>query len=326
MSISRVYRILRLITILQSRSDCNVDDLAEELGVSRRTVFRDLNMLEMAHIPYYYDPDTSGYRISRHFFLPPVNLTVTEALAMMLLAGRMRSTTHLPLLSEASRAALKLENALPGAIRRDMGTVMDKVSLAAAATSRHEGIDEVFETLTEAITDRRVCRLVYISFHERKQIATDIRPLRLTFRQRAWYVLAHSAVHGQVRTFKLGRIRKLTPTDETFDEPDEVDEQAYFGRAWNMIPEGRCYDVHLHFDPIIAGNVAEVQWHETQRVEWNDDGSAEFRATVDGLGEITWWVLGYGDKVEVVSPEALRRRVAERASRAAARNGREAAS
>jgi len=46
----------------------------------------------------------------------------------------------------------------------------------------------------------------------------------------------------------------------------------------------------------VAGNVAEVLWHQTQRVEWNDDGSIEFHATVDGLGEITWWLLGYGSQ------------------------------
>ncbi|NLW86197.1 MAG: HTH domain-containing protein, partial [Planctomycetes bacterium] len=53
MSISRVYRILRIITILQGSRGYTADELASELDVSRRTVFRDLNMLEMARIPYY---------------------------------------------------------------------------------------------------------------------------------------------------------------------------------------------------------------------------------------------------------------------------------
>ena len=55
MSISRIYRILRLITLLQSGRGYSADELAEELEVSRRTVFRDLNVLEMAHIPYYHE-------------------------------------------------------------------------------------------------------------------------------------------------------------------------------------------------------------------------------------------------------------------------------
>ena len=91
-----------------------------------------------------------------------------------------------------------------------------------------------------------------------------------------------------------------------------------------MIPEGKLYDVHLHFDPKVAGNVAEVRWHRSQRVQWNDDGSMEFHVRVDGLGEITWWVLGYGDQVEVVAPAALRRKVAAVASAVAQRHRQEA--
>ena len=82
MRVSRIYRILRLITILQSGRSYSVDELAAELEVSRRTIFRDLNMLEMAHIPYYFDRERGTYRINNHFFLPPVNLTLDEALAV----------------------------------------------------------------------------------------------------------------------------------------------------------------------------------------------------------------------------------------------------
>ena len=76
------------------------------------------------------------------------------------------------------------------------------------------------------------------------------------------------------------------------------------------ISEGKYYNVHLHFTPKVAGNVAEVKWHRSQRVEWNDDGSIEFYVRVDGLGEIIWWILGYGDQVKVIAPAILAKRVA----------------
>jgi proteasome accessory factor B len=84
-----------------------------------------------------------------------------------------------------------------------------------------------------------------------------------------------------------------------------------------MIPEGKLHRVHLHFRRKVAGNVAEVQWHPSQKVRWNDDGSIEFHVRVDGLGEITWWILGYGDEVEVVAPVELRRRIAAVAAKVA---------
>ena len=313
MSVSRVYRLLRLITILQGRRNYTVDELAEELEVSRRTIFRDLNMLELAHIPYYYDSDTGGYTISRHFFLPPINLTLTEALAVMMLAGTARGTGQLPLMAHSARAAMKLESALPAGIRSHVGSVIDRLTMSLGPTSRHEGLDDLFDDLAAAVAGRRLCRLIYISFYEHKQTAVTARPLRLVFVGRAWYLIAYSEEHREIRTFKLGRIRKLTVTDRNFTHPQDIKLEDYFGQAWSMIPEGKTYEVHVRFDSAVAGNVAEVLWHKTQRVEWNDDGSMEFHATVDGIGEIAWWLLSYGDQAEVIAPDELRERIADTA-------------
>jgi len=309
--------------MLQARRSFSAGELADELEVSRRTVFRDLNMLEMARIPYYFDAESNGYRINQHFFLPPVNLTLTEALAMLVLTGRMKGARRLPLLSEAGRAALKLESALPGAVRQNVGSMIDKLSVSPPAVCRHESLGGVFDELLKAIAERKVCRLVYISFHERKQIVTHVHPLRLAFHGRAWYLIAYSGKHRENRTFKLGRIRKLTVTNRRFPEPPAVQLDEHFGQAWSMIPEGRLYKVQLHFEPQVAGNVAEVRWHDSQRVEWNDDGSMDFHVSVDGLGEITWWILGYGDQVEVIAPASLRKRICAIAEKMAARHGKE---
>jgi len=323
-SISRIYRLLRLITLLQSGRSYSVKDLADALEVGRRTVFRDLNMLEMAHIPYYFDAETGGYRIQSHFFLPPVNLTVSEALAMLMMTGRLNKGQELPLLSQGARAAAKLESVLPAPIREHVGSVMNHLSVSIGPVSGHRGLDGVFDELADAITHRKVCRVVYISFHERKQIDTDIHPYRLVFQGRAWYVVGYSGMHKQVRTFKLGRIRKLSVENRSFKAAPRFSVEKHFGGAWGMIPEGRNYDVHVRFAQRVAGNVAEVHWHHSQQVTWNDDGSIDFRARVDGLGEISWWIFGYGDQAEVISPPALRRRLASAAANMQAIYGREA--
>ena len=312
MKVSRIYRLLRLITMLQSGRSYTVAQLAEELEVSRRTVFRDMNVLEMAHIPYYYDRDERTYRINRFFFLSPVNRTLSEALAMMVSAGRPGGSASGPLSAACARGALKLESVLPQVVRDYLGTIMDRLAMVPPPSARHEGLDDMFDRLAGAVAERKLCRIVYISFHERRQISVTVEPARLIFIGRAWYMIGYSRSHRQQRTFKLGRIKKLTVQGKTFDPADhaESEGQRDFGDAWCMIPEGRLYNVHLRFMPKVAGNVAEVNWHHSQRVEWNDDGSIDFHARIDGLGEITWWILGYGDQVKVISPASLARRVA----------------
>ena len=64
MSVSRVHRLLRLITLMRSQRAPTVADLAEQMEVCKRTIFRDLNMLELAGVPYYFDKQSAGYRIS----------------------------------------------------------------------------------------------------------------------------------------------------------------------------------------------------------------------------------------------------------------------
>jgi len=310
MRISRIYRILRLITMLQSGRSYTVAELARELEVSRRTVFRDLNMLEMAHIPYYYDRQHTTYRINNYFFLPPLNLTLAEALALLVSARRTSGSAVAPLAAASQRAAIKIESVLSPPVREYLGTVMDRLAVLPPARARHEGLDELFDRLVAAVAERKVCRLVYISFHERKQIHLTVQPWRLVFVGRAWYLIAYSRMHGQRRTFKLSRCKRLTVTDRTFDPPDDACGDPGFGDAWCMIPEGQTHDVHLRFATKVAGNVAEVNWHHSQRIEWRDDGSIDFFVRVDGLGEITWWILGYGDQVKVTAPRAVARRVA----------------
>jgi proteasome accessory factor B len=291
--------------MLQGNRSFSAEDLARELEVSRRTVFRDLNALAMAHIPYYFDPRKGGYRIDSNFFLPPVNLTQEEALAVLILVGHLDGTDRLPLLSHVSRAATKLENALPQSIRQHVGSLIGSLQASLGPLSRHEGTETMFREVSSAIVQKRVCRIVYISLQERKQVVLHVRPLRLMLLQRAWFVLVHSEEQGELQTLKLIRICKLAVLDRTFTPPPAVRVQRYFGSAWSMAPEGRVYDVHIHFDPKVATDVAEVQWHSSQRIRWNDDGSLEFFARVDGLGEIAWWVLGYGSCAEVVAPEPL---------------------
>ncbi|GAG41318.1 unnamed protein product [marine sediment metagenome] len=238
---------------------------------------------------------------------------------MLVLTRQLRGVEAVHLLSHSARAAVKLESVLPPSIRDQVGTVIRQLSASLGAVSRYEGPEEMFDELAEAIANRNVSRIVYDSFHEKKQITTNVHPYRMAFVRRGWYLIAHSVMHEQTRTFKLARIRDLKVTKRHFTASEDVDPESYFGDAWGMIPEGKRYNVHLWFSPRVAGNVAEVGWHHTQEIEFNDDGSIDFRVRVDGLGEIIWWILGYGDEVEVIAPAALRRKVAAVAESVAAK-------
>ena len=128
MSVKRIHRLLRLIMLLQSGRAGRTYDLTSELGISRRTLFRDLKALEMAGIPYYHDPE-AGYRIARSFFLPPISLTVLETLALMLLGEAASVQPGRPMAAPALSALSKLIATAPEPVRTACSELMANVSV-----------------------------------------------------------------------------------------------------------------------------------------------------------------------------------------------------
>ena len=133
------------------------------------------------------------------------------------------------------------------------------------------------------------------------------------YNEYAWHVIGNSSFHKVVRCVRLNRIEELKILDKCFVEPDKFNIDEYLSRAWSMRREGRVYNVKLRFLPEIAHKVAEVQWHETQRVTFEKDGSAIIEFRVNGLNEITWWILGYGNQVRILAPAVLRQKIMEMA-------------
>lgn len=316
MKLARITRLLHLLGLLQGGKGYNTSGLTVACGVSRRTVFRDLEVLREAGVPLWYDAEQQLYFLSARNFLPPTNFTAEEALALMLLCSELGGRSRLPFLAPARSAALKLESCLPHRLREHLRGVTHAVEIRMEPNNRLADSESVYRQLLGAIAARRTVRIGYRSFVDREQIVTRLNPYRLLFSRRSWYCIGRSSLHRGVRTFNIGRITSLSPLAGTFRVPHGFSLDRYFRNAWHLIPEqGPDRDVHIHFEPLVAGNVAEVTWHKTQRLKFNPDGSLDFFARVSGIHEISWWVLGYGDQATVIAPAALRKLVRDRAQR-----------
>lgn len=307
----RIGRLLKLITLLQSGRRLLADDLAAEIRTSRRTLFRDLDLLKQVGIPVKYDAATHAYQIEQSFFLPPVNLTLAETLGLMILAHKQARAAQVPRPDAAATAMMKIESTLPRDIQEYCGSALAAVAYRPAPTTDTSQLGRTLDRIWQGAYAHEKVQITYDSFYEGKYIELVLRPYRLSFISRAWYVIGFSELHGEVRTFKLDRVVLAIPTGQPFEPDPDFDLGRYFGNAWQMIRGDREYDVRVRFTPKVAGNVEEVLWHPTQQVQRQDDGSLVFEAKVDGLREIVWWVLGYGKEAVVETPDELREMVAE---------------
>jgi proteasome accessory factor B len=316
MILPRLQRLLRLIHLLQSGKGYRIDGLAQECGVCRRTVFRDLGVLRDAGVPLRLDEQRGEYVIPGAAHLKPSDFTPEEAMALLLLCHELGGEPGLPFLGPALTAAVKLENHLPARLRERLRAAAHAVRIEPPPRNPLVGRAQVFEQLLDAAVARRCVRIRYQSLAEEQHIGTRLSPYQLLFSQRSWYVIGRSSLHRGVRTFNLSRIAEVTPLEETFAVPRRFSLQRHLRNAWRLIAEpGPDREVVVRFSRLVAQNVAEIVWHRTQQITPNADGTLDYRVRVSGLGEISWWIMGYGDQAEVLQPPELRRLIAQRAAK-----------
>lgn len=313
MNVDHVRRLIRMLTLLRSGKAFGADKLAVELNVSRRTVFRDLKLLQNAGVPYKFEQTQGNYRLESALSLPPTHLSMDEALALLLATRVMVNSSAHPMHRAVSDAALKIESSLPAPVLEHCGEWLEGLDVLPEPMSSVETVADLFADLQAALARRERILVVYDSVFDGGEIRCFLDPVRLIFATRGWYLIAWSHRHDSYRTFKVDRIVSMEFTGDTFEARGDFSYGEYFGKAWRMIPDGRVYDVRLRFSTEVAASVEEIQWHATQRTARDDEDRLVFEAEVDGLKEIAPWVLGYGEHVEVLAPSELRELVRQKA-------------
>jgi len=192
---------------MQNGGAGNAAALAEEFGVTERTVYRDLEVLTDLGVPHYFDDEARGYRIRKDFFLPPVQLTAGETLALLALVEGIACDDQIALTAPAARAVEKIRTQLPPGVVDELGDLDRHIDIQLPASGpAGEAIDDVFRHVRDAIRCRRALRCRYESVNSGAESDEFLfRPYALSFDQRAWYAIGHHDGRGEVRRLKLNR-------------------------------------------------------------------------------------------------------------------------
>lgn len=320
MDYSRIHRLLRIIMTVQSERGWTASRMALEMGVTERTIYRDLEVLRDTGVPIDFDTRSSGYAIRGDFFLPPVALSTEEALAMIVLCRHVAGKDQIPFLEPAWRAAAKLRQHLPRDLHDEVDAVGQHIAIRMAPSSPSDDHKDVYAKMQAAITLRRAVLCRYESVHGDGDHSDpfEFHPYALFFGVRAWYAIGWHAGRAALRSLKLARFASVQQTDIPYEIAEDFSLDEFLGDAWRMIRGDTTYSVELRFAPEFADTVSETHWHATQETELNEDGSLTFRCRVSGLDEIVWWVLSMGPHCQVIAPTELADRVADLAARTAA--------
>lgn len=296
----RVARLLEIVTLLQTGEGWTARRLAERFGISRTRIFDDLRALREAGIPVR--TTRAGYRIDPSFFLPSVQLTPHELLAL-LSPGELFADG--PYDHEVLRSARsKLLCCLPEELQAGAAELLHRTSVAVPTADVQ---DEDFETLRKAVSEHRRVVVLYESRTSPPR-TLEFDPYGLAYRRHAWYCVGYSVAHGEVRKLRVSRIRSIELTALHFPVPDDFSVDEQFTGAW-LVFGGEPQEVVLRFSGRVARYVRERPPLPGRRIQPLGDGAILFRAEVNSLDEVAWWLVQYGGDVTVVRPDALRAKV-----------------
>lgn len=307
----KISRMFREVLMLRTGRRYASSELAKILAVSHRTIFRDMKELRESGVPCHFEKESSSYLLDPRFFMPAVSMDVPEALGLMLLVHKAGGYISLPFMDMAIAAAMKVENNFSSEVKKYCDSALEHISIKAGPKGSVKSFSNLFAQLLGAITKRVVVRLSYHLPKEQEMIETDVDCYHLRHSEHRWYVIGKPDFCKGFYAFSLNQIRHVTKLGGHFIRDKRFDINEYLGKAWAIAPEDKLYHVRLKFNREVVHSVREIQWHSTQSVTYEADGSAIVRFRVDGLDEIIGWVLGFGDKVLVLAPKLLREKITQ---------------
>ncbi len=300
---NRTDRLLAMVLELQGRDHVTAAELARTFGVTTRTIYRDIQALGESGVPVVSAPG-QGYWLMEGYFLPPVSLSPDQAVMLILGSEVMTQSFDAQYQEAATSARRKIEAVLSQDVHKEVAYLKENIRFISSDSKVLADVPGMLAGLRRAILEQKSLHLHYFkrAGSDRGELTErTVDPHGLVHLNGAWMLAAYCHLRGAMRVFKLERVRQLTVLPETFTR------QVGFS-------------LHEHHDPtpkatvdlLFASDVA--QWVRERPVFY----SSVFEDTPEGLrvtlsvrhpDETVSWILSWGTKVRVLSPESLRDRL-----------------
>ncbi|MFJ4206289.1 helix-turn-helix transcriptional regulator [Streptomyces sviceus] len=304
-------RLVSILLLLQTRGRMTAAQLAEELEVSVRTVYRDVEALGAAGVPLYGDAGhAGGYRLLDGYRTRLTGLTPDEAEALFL-AGAPGPAAELGLGPVLAAAQLKVRAALPAELRAHADRISGRFHLDTPGWYAQAEQAHYLPQVAEAVWNGRVLRVVYRRWAEPTDVERRLEPYGLVLKAGRWYVVAGPGP----RTFRVDQILELTSSDEEFTRPEGFDLAAH----WTAYQ--RDFHDRLYRGEAVVRVAPGVRLPRAVHDRVDSDGWTLARVPIESLGHAQGEFLRLGTDIEVLEPAELRERMARTISELAERYG-----
>ena len=309
----RADRLLSILLLLQIHRRLTARELASRLEVSERTILRDMEALGGAGIPVTAERGTGGgWSLIDGYRTELTGLSGEEVQALVL-AGPQSLLADLKLDRAAEGAFLKLLAALPAMVRHRADAARRTIHVDVSGWSGTPDSAAHLQTLQEAVWEERRLDITYDRGPGCDPVERRVDPLGLVAKGSVWYLVA--AVDGDIRTYRASRVQEARVTDEPCGpRPEEFDLASWWVKSSadfkSSLPRYQA-TLRVHPDTVwrlpFGGRFARVE----KTGEVDEEGWTRVEMRFQFEEEAAEFVLGFGPRVEVVDPPALRDRVVD---------------
>lgn len=305
---SQAARLHDVIRILEARYGATVDELAEECGVTRRTVYRDLDAIRDAGYPLIAEPEADG-RVLYSFMtgfrrLPPITFSLEELMTLYLCRGQLGFLQGTPFQDDLDAIFGRIHSSLPPR------SVAHLERIAEAAAPKFQGQRD-YAVKKELLKELRRALLyqyqIDLSYTPARRGTETYRfdPYTLLFYGGALYLGGYAHNRKALRLFLVDRIEQLTVLDDRFEIPEDFSAGDLTGSAFGLIDEQQ-FMIKVRFGPEIGHLIRERTWHPSQEMVEEPDGSLVLTFEASGEKEILAWLYSYLPYVQVLEPQELK--------------------
>lgn len=313
----RAGRLVSLLLLLQTRGRMTAQALADELEVSVRTVYRDVESLSSAGVPIYADrgPD-GGYQLLDGYRTRLTGLTGDEA-GTLFLAGMPGPAAELGLGSVLAAAELKLRASLPDELTDRADRVRERFLLDAPGWFRGDEPTPHLAAVAEAVWSSRRLSVRYLRWRTPREVSRTLSPLGVVLKAGRWYLVAGSDP-AKITAYRVSSILDAAVLDEPAERPDGFDLTAFW-REWTERFEGGIYTASATVRMTVSalawmGFVSPPEMSRRARAAAGEPDAAGWLITevpIESIRHGHSELLRLGADVEVLGPPELRERFSD---------------
>jgi len=312
-------KLLKALEILSKPEGTTIEQMATQLEVDRRSVYRLIEVIEDLGFPIYDEKipfekekrwklEESYLKKLPNMKVPDINLSLLEIISLYLLRSEASLLRGTELEKHTNSAFGKFSMFLP----KDAFGKLDRIKALFVSASKfvkdYSGKEDIIGQLMDAIMKKETCYIDYHSFYDDKVKTFKIDPLHFFENDGGLYILVNTTTFGDIRTLAVERIQSIKKTGELFVYPEDFDPEGLLESAFDIV-YGDLVKFRIWFSREQARYVKERKWSKNQEIADQQDGSIILTMETSGWWDVKRWVLSYGSAAKVLEPEELKREI-----------------